>query len=110
MRNRGIEARIRKLNPNAQIFRTQQSKVDPKELINIDSFNLEETLKMDPAFLDTEGMLIRKRAPLAVVALLDCVQFSSVRTTFATHISDHGMVWYGMVWYGGMVWWYGRGL
>jgi len=50
-----IEARLRKLNPNAEIFRTQQSKLDPKHLINIDSFNLQKTLEMDPAFLDTDA-------------------------------------------------------
>merc|ERR1711871_957289 len=51
----GIEDRIRKVNPSAQIFRCQQSKVDPKNLIAIDAFDLKKTLEMDPEFLDTEG-------------------------------------------------------
>ena len=46
------EARLRKLNPTAEIFRTQQSKVDPKNLIGIQSFDLAKTLEMDPEFLD----------------------------------------------------------
>jgi G3E family GTPase len=50
-----IEARLRKLNPTAQIFHTQQSKLDPKNLIGIKSFDLARTLEMDPEFLDTEG-------------------------------------------------------
>merc|ERR1719261_1424008 len=50
-----IEARLKKLNPSAKIFRTQQSKVDPQELIGIGAFDLEKTLEMDPEFLDTEG-------------------------------------------------------
>merc|ERR1712139_66555 len=33
----------------------QQSKVDPKNLIGIKSFDLARTLEMDPEFLDTEG-------------------------------------------------------
>jgi G3E family GTPase len=50
-----IEARIKKINPHVQIFRCQQSKVEPKNLIGIDSFDLKKTLEMDPEFLDTEG-------------------------------------------------------
>jgi len=50
-----IEARIKTINPNAQIYRCQQSKVDPKNLIGITAFNLEKTLEMDPEFLNTDG-------------------------------------------------------
>ena len=50
-----IEERLRKLNPSAEIYRCQQSKVEPKNLIGIQAFNLEKTLEMDPEFLDTEG-------------------------------------------------------
>jgi G3E family GTPase len=50
-----IEARIRKVNPSAEIYRCQQSKVEPKNLIGIQAFNLEKTLEMDPEFLDTEA-------------------------------------------------------
>ena len=50
-----IEERLKKINPSAKIYRCQQSKVDPKHLIGINSFNLEKTLEMDPEFLDTEG-------------------------------------------------------
>ena len=50
-----IEARIKTINPTAQIFRCQQSKVDPKQLIGISAFKLEKTLEMDPEFLNTEG-------------------------------------------------------
>jgi len=50
-----IEARLKKINPSAQIFRCQQSKVDPKNLIGIKAFDLDKTLEMDPEFLDTEG-------------------------------------------------------
>jgi len=50
-----IEARVRKVNPTAEIFRTQQSKWNPMELININAFNLESVMKMDPEFLNTDG-------------------------------------------------------
>ena len=50
-----IEARLKKLNPSANIYRCQQSKVEPKELVGIGAFDLEKTLEMDPEFLDTEG-------------------------------------------------------
>ena len=50
-----IEARIKKINPSAEIFRCQQSNVDPTNLIGIKAFSLDKTLEMDPEFLDTEG-------------------------------------------------------
>jgi len=50
-----IEARLKKLNPTAQVFRCQQSKVDPMQLIGISAFSLSKTLEMDPEFLNTEG-------------------------------------------------------
>jgi G3E family GTPase len=50
-----IEARLRKVNPHAAIYRTQKSVVEPKNLIGISAFSLEKTLEMDPEFLDTEG-------------------------------------------------------
>jgi len=50
-----IEERLRTINSQAQIFRCQQSKVDPKNLVGIAAFKLEKTLEMDPEFLNTEG-------------------------------------------------------
>ena len=39
----------------APIIRSSFSKVNPKELLNIDGFDLERVLEMDPEFLNTEG-------------------------------------------------------
>ncbi|GMI03952.1 hypothetical protein TrLO_g6707 [Triparma laevis f. longispina] len=50
-----IEKRLRKLNPVAQFYRCQQSKVEPKNLIGINAFSLSRVTEMDPEFLDTEG-------------------------------------------------------
>merc|ERR1712232_1279062 len=50
-----IEKRIRELTPVAEIYRTQQSKVDPKHLINLKSFSLQRVLEFDPEFLDTQA-------------------------------------------------------
>ena len=50
-----VESRIKSINNFAPIYRTQNSLIDPKELINISSFDLEKTLEMDPEFLDTEA-------------------------------------------------------
>ena len=50
-----VESRIKYINNFAPIYRTQNSLIDPKELINIGSFDLERTLEMDPEFLDTEA-------------------------------------------------------
>ena len=51
----GIEAEIKKLNPAATICRTQQSKLDPKELLNIEAFELDRVLEFEPDFLDEDG-------------------------------------------------------
>ena len=50
-----VEEKIKSINAFAPIFETQNSIIDPKELINIGSFNLERTLDMDPEFLDTSA-------------------------------------------------------
>jgi len=50
-----IEANIRAINSQAQVFRCQKSAVDPKLLINLGAFDLDRVLKMDPEFLDVDG-------------------------------------------------------
>ena len=50
-----VETRIKSINAFAPITRTQNSIIDPNELINIGAFNLERTLELDPEFLDTEA-------------------------------------------------------
>ena len=50
-----VESRIKSINNFAPIFRTQNSLIEPKELVNIGSFDLDRTLEMDPEFLDTES-------------------------------------------------------
>jgi G3E family GTPase len=49
-----IEGEIRKLNPTAPILRCLHSKVSPKELLNIRSFDLKRVLDFDPEFLDPD--------------------------------------------------------
>ena len=50
-----IEKEVKVINSNAPIFRCVNSVVNPKNLIDIGSFDLKKTLEMDPEFLDTEG-------------------------------------------------------
>ena len=50
-----VETRIKSINAFAPITRTQNSIIDPNELINIGAFDLERTLELDPEFLDTEA-------------------------------------------------------
>ena len=50
-----IESRIKSINSAAQIFRCEQSKVEPRNVLNIGAFNLDRVLEMDPEFLNTEG-------------------------------------------------------
>ena len=50
-----VEKRTKSINAFAPITRTENSIIDPNELINIGAFDLERTLEMDPEFLDTEA-------------------------------------------------------
>ena len=50
-----VEKQIKIINGFAPIFRTEHGVIDPKELINIGSFNLKRTLEMDPEFLDIDA-------------------------------------------------------
>ena len=50
-----VETKIKSINRFAPIYRTENSIIDPANLINIGSFDLEKTLEMDPEFLDTES-------------------------------------------------------
>ena len=50
-----VETRIKSINRFAPMYHTENSIIDPKELINIGSFDIERTLEMDPEFLDTDA-------------------------------------------------------
>ena len=50
-----VESKIKSINGFAPIYHTQNSLIDPKNLIDIGSFDLERTLEMDPEFLDTDA-------------------------------------------------------
>ena len=50
-----IEARIRSINKFAPIQRCQHSQVDVSSVLNINGFDLQRTLEMDPEFLNTDG-------------------------------------------------------
>ncbi|MES2570911.1 MAG: GTP-binding protein, partial [Verrucomicrobiota bacterium] len=47
-----LEKMLRELNPHAQIFRTNQSQVNLKELLDMNAFNLDQKLTVDPEFLN----------------------------------------------------------
>jgi len=50
-----IEERLKTINPTAPVYRCENSKVDPKNLIGISAFSLDRVLEMDAEFLNTEG-------------------------------------------------------
>ena len=50
-----VESKIKSINRFAPMYHTENSIIDPTNLINIGSFDLEKTLEMDPEFLDTEA-------------------------------------------------------
>lgn len=52
---KAIEKKIRGLNPTATIQRTQFSKVNPSDILNIQAFELKRVLDFDPEFLDEDA-------------------------------------------------------
>ncbi|KAJ8613015.1 hypothetical protein CTAYLR_004066 [Chrysophaeum taylorii] len=50
-----VESRLRSINAFAPIARSQRSRVSVDQVLGIRGFDLNRTLKMDPAFLDTDG-------------------------------------------------------
>jgi len=50
-----IEARLRAINKEAPIFRCTHSKVEPKNLLNLNAFSLDRVLDMDSEFLNVDG-------------------------------------------------------
>jgi G3E family GTPase len=47
-----LERQILELNPHARIFRTERSRVNLKELLDLNAFDLDRKLSMAPSFLD----------------------------------------------------------
>ncbi|HEX4200705.1 MAG TPA: GTP-binding protein, partial [Chthoniobacterales bacterium] len=47
-----LEESLTAINPFARIFRTEQSKVNLKELLDVEVFNLDHKLSVDPEFLN----------------------------------------------------------
>jgi len=52
---KNVESKIRSINKFAPMFHTENSIIDPENLIKIGAFDLEKTLEMDPEFLDVEA-------------------------------------------------------
>ncbi|MEA3186933.1 MAG: hypothetical protein QOD99_763 [Chthoniobacter sp.] len=46
------ERRIRELNPHTEIFRTNQSQVNLREVLDMNAFDVDRKLAVDPQFLD----------------------------------------------------------
>ena len=50
-----VRNRVRAINAFAPVYETENSIIDPSELIGIGAFDLSKTLEMDPEFLDTDA-------------------------------------------------------
>lgn len=49
-----VEARLKRRNPTAKVYRTQRSQTDLDRVLNVKGFDLERILAMDPHFLEGE--------------------------------------------------------
>ena len=52
---REVKNRVKAINAFAPVYETENSIIDPSELIGIGAFDLSQTLEMDPEFLDTDA-------------------------------------------------------
>jgi len=51
---KAIEKELKALNPTAPIQRTNYSKVNPKDILNLKAFDLQRVLDFDPEFMDED--------------------------------------------------------
>ena len=49
-----LEERIRKMNPMARLYRTQEAKIDLDKVLNVGGFDLKRALELEPDFLEAE--------------------------------------------------------
>jgi G3E family GTPase len=49
-----LEARIRRMNPAAKVYRTQKSLIDLDKILYVGGFDLQRAVSQDPAFLEDE--------------------------------------------------------
>jgi G3E family GTPase len=49
------EARIRKMNPMAKLYRTENAAIDLRKVLNVGGFDLKRALKLEPDFLQGAG-------------------------------------------------------
>ena len=47
-----VEALVREMNPHCRTYRTNQSQANLQELLDMNAFDLDKKLELDPAFLD----------------------------------------------------------
>lgn len=68
-----VEEKLRKLNPLARLIRSSYSKVDLSQLLNVNAFQLEAKLQVDPEFLNDHehehdpsisSFVLRENAPI----------------------------------------------
>lgn len=66
-----IEKRLRGLNPTASILRCKFADIDPKELLNINAFELSRVLDFDPEFLSEDQEHMHDETVASVACKLD---------------------------------------
>lgn len=59
-----VEAKVRQLNPQARILRSTQSRVNLSEMLDLNVFDVDRKLEVDPKFLDE----MRERSHTGIVA------------------------------------------
>ena len=80
-----IELHLRGMNPTAPVLKSSYSRVAPKELLNIQAFNLDRVLDFDPDFLGEEKTPKHDRRVTAVSTKLQ----GEMSMTMLNHWLEH---------------------
>mmetsp|Transcript_24179 Transcript_24179/g.35877 ORF Transcript_24179/g.35877 Transcript_24179/m.35877 type:complete len:400 (-) Transcript_24179:38-1237(-) len=90
-----IEKRLRGLNPQAPILRTQNSQISPKELLNVGAFDLGKILEFDPFFLGEVKQPKHDNAVSSISAKIEGdVNISMLSTWISSLLRDKGEILY----------------
>lgn len=90
-----IEKRLRSLNPQAPILRTQNSMISPKELLNVGAFDLGKILEFDPFFLGEVKQPKHDNAVSSISAKIEGdVNISLLSNWISSLLRDKGEILY----------------
>jgi G3E family GTPase len=81
-----LKTELRSINASAKMYECQQSRVSVDSVINIGAFDLQKTIAMDEAFLDTEGEHMHDKSVSSVGIVIEGEFFGEKLNQFLSNL------------------------